>query len=48
MSKTRRNNPHVDDNGQGMRSQRRHTRTERVKEFEQEYIRKNKIPIITL
>lgn len=47
MSKTRRN-IRIEDDGQGMKSQRRHGRTERVKEFEQEYIRKNQIPIITL
>jgi hypothetical protein len=46
MSKSRRNS-HIDEHIKG-KSQRRHERTERLKEFEAAYVRKNKIPIITL
>lgn len=46
MSRTKRN--HKEDHEPSLKSQRRHGRTERLKEFEAEYTRKNKIPIITL
>lgn len=46
MSRTKRN--HKDEHDHAAKSQRRHGRTERLKEFEAEYTRKNKIPIITL
>lgn len=46
MSRTKRN--HREDHGPLSKSQRRQGRTERLKEFEAEYTRKNKIPIITL
>lgn len=46
MSRTKRN--HKDEHDHAAKSQRRQGRTERLKEFEAEYTRKNKIPIITL
>lgn len=46
MSKSRRTS-HMDEQTKG-KSQRRNARTERLKEFEAAYVRKNKIPIITL
>lgn len=46
MSKTRR--AHKDEDGHPQKYNRRHVRTERLKEFEAEYIRKNQTPIITL
>lgn len=46
MSRTKRT--HKDEFEPSLKSHRRQGRTERLKEFEAEYIRKNKIPIITL
>ena len=47
MSKTRRTTQY-EEQAQGVKSHHRNTRTERLKEFEAEYTRKNRIPIITL
>ncbi len=46
MSKTRR--AHKDEYEYSPKQNRRHARTERLKEFEAEYIRKNRTPLITL
>lgn len=46
MARTKRNHKYEDDHLD--RSHRRHTRAERLSEFEADYIRKNKNPIITL
>ena len=45
MSRTKRTHK---DEYEAPKSHRRQGRTERLREFEAEYIRKNKIPIITL
>ena len=47
MARTKRNHKYEDD-GHPLKSHRRNTRVERFNEFEADYIRKNKNPIITL